>query len=475
MKLNKTSPPPAARTHGGGPTSKVSHLEELRRAVMTCLLWEDTFYESGSALAKRIEDLCKVVEPADIATLAREARNDMHLRHVPLFLVRQLAKRAKETIQQKKLSGIRTFGVGELVADTLYHVIQRADEMGEFLAMYQLEGADKPIASSVKRGLREAFFKFNEYQLAKYDRDSAAWKLRDVMRLVHPRPTSPAQSELFKKVVSRTLETPDTWEVELSAGKDKKATFERLLREKKLGGLAVLRNLRNMVNAGVDLDLVRERLKDGIAKALPFRFIAAAKYAPKLEDEIGAAMIAAAGTLPKLTGTTLLVVDISGSMGGILSAKSEMHRLDAACGLAILLRECSDTTVYATAGDDGRQTHATGLVPARHGFALSDSIRGLNAKLGRGGIFLVQCMDYIAAHEPKSFDRVIVLTDEQDCDHKANPASAKRLGTHNYIINIGTYQNGIAYNSNWTHINGWSERVVDYIQALEAYEGVPVI
>lgn len=479
MKTNKTTSVPPARTHEGGIAQRVSPTEELRRAVMTCLLWENTFYESGSDLATRIEELCKVVDPADIAALAVEAREKMYLRHVPLFLVRQLLRRTKEKYEVQKVGGKKALAIGTLVHETLARVIQRVDEMGEFLALYQKDGKDQPIPSSVKRGLAEAFHKFNEYQFAKYDRDGAV-KLRDVMFLVHPRPetgdnySALEQAELFKRIANRTLATPDTWEVELSAGKDKRATFERLLTEKKLGGMAVLRNLRNMLEAGVSTELIKTRLQDGIKKALPFRFIAAAKHAPKLEDAIGDAMIAAAGQLPRLSGTTLMVVDISGSMGATLSAKSEMNRIDAACGLAILLRECGDTTVYATAGNDGTRIHATAEVPARHGFALRDAIKGLNRELGGGGIFLTQCMDFIATHEPRPFDRVIVLTDEQDCDHKLSPASAKRLGTHNYIINVATYKNGFGYGNGWTHVNGWSERVVDFIIALEAYESVEV-
>ena len=108
----------------------------------------------------------------------------------------------------------------------------------------------------MRKGLARAIAKFDEYELAKYDRDSAV-KLRDVLRLVRPTPKDEAQSALWKRVKERTLTMPDTWEVALSGGADKKATFERLLRERKLGYLALLRNLRNMVQAGVDVDLVR--------------------------------------------------------------------------------------------------------------------------------------------------------------------------------------------------------------------------
>src|SRR5437667_12056317 len=98
-------------------------------------------------------------------------------------------------------------------------------------------------------------------------------KLRDVPFLCHAKPKDEAQAALWKKLVENTLEPPDTWEVALSTGKDKRENFERLLREGKLGGMAVLRNLRLMLASGVDPKLVRERLDQGVARALPLPFV----------------------------------------------------------------------------------------------------------------------------------------------------------------------------------------------------------
>ena len=64
-------------------------------------------------------------------------------------------------------------------------------------------------------------------------------KHRDVPFLCHAKPQHEAQAALWKKLVENTLESPDTWEVALSAGKDKRENFERLLHEGKLGGPAL--------------------------------------------------------------------------------------------------------------------------------------------------------------------------------------------------------------------------------------------
>ena len=232
----------------------------------------------------------------------------------------------------------------------------------------------------------------------------AAIRLKDVMFLVHPKPDNEAQAALFKKIADGTLETPDTWEVALSAGADKKETFERLIREGKLGYLALLRNLRKMLEVGADEALIRGALSAGAAgsKALPFRFIAAARAAPRFEAQLDAAMQIAVQELPKLAGRTVVLVDVSGSMDAALSGKSDLKRMDAACGLAIMARElCEDCRVFAF-------STAIAEIPARRGMALTDAIQ---SSMPHGGTNLGGAVAYVNANV--EYDRLIVVTDEQ--------------------------------------------------------------
>src|SRR5246127_2827428 len=346
-----------ARTHEGAVAQRIDVRRELRRTVLNCLLWEDAFYEKGNDIAKRIAELVLRNKSEDVAALACEAREAIRLRHVPLFLVRELARRK---------------GAGRLVAETLEHVIQRADELGEFVALYwkarSLSGGRKePLSAGVKRGLAAAFTKFDAYQLAKYNRESTV-KLRDVLFLCHAKPKNAEQAALWKKLVENTLESPDTWEVALSAGKDKRETWERLLREGKLGGIAVLRNLRLILAAGVAPKMVADRLEKGIARALPFRFVTAARHVPKLEEAIEKAMLKGIAGLDVLPGVTGLLVDVSGSMNYRLAKTGETTRMDAAAGLAILLREKAEEFNVATFSDK------CVVIPPRRGFALRDAI-----------------------------------------------------------------------------------------------------
>lgn len=463
MKTNVKTKGPEILTHEGAKAARINAEQQLRRSVMSCLLWENEFYEEGELITDRISNLVPQVEPVKVALMAIEAREEMKLRHMPLFLVREMARHSMG-------KGSVADGFRNHTTETLTRIIQRADELAEFLALYW-KGGKQPISHSVRRGLDHAIRKFNEYELAKYDRDGAV-KLRDVFRLIHPEPDNAEQSALWKRAVAGELATPDTWEVELSKndGVDKVTKWTRLLEENKLGALALIRNLRNMEQAGVGKDLIEAALRRmNTYRVLPFRFIAAAIAAPRYENVLDQVMLHSLSQMPKLPGKTIVVIDISGSMQVTLSAKSDMTRMSAACALGAFSKElCEEPVVYATSGSDGMRKHATALIPNRRGMALVDAIEKMQSTLGGGGIFLKQVTDYIREREG-SADRMIVITDEQDCGigSKDSPLLAEPLGKHNYLLNVASAKNGIGYGKKWIHIDGWSEAVFRYIQEIE--------
>jgi hypothetical protein len=220
----------------------------------------------------------------------------------------------------------------------------------------------------------------------------------------------------------------------------------------------------------VDDSLVRKALENcNPQRVLPFRFISAAKHAPKFEPELETLMSKACNFVPKLAGKTVVIVDVSGSMSAALAQKSEISRMDAAAALAILIREISEqAVVYVTAGSDRVRIHNTRLIPARRGFALSDLIKKTIPEMGGGGIFLKQTMDYVFEKE-KAADRVIVLCDSQDCDWVNKPDSANAFGKHNYLMDISCNKNGIGY-SKFSVLNGFSESLVNFVAEYEKLE-----
>ncbi len=426
------------RTHENAPACLISNELQLRRSVLACLLWESQFYEDGVEIAGRIAELVPKVEAERVAALAIQAREQMKLRHAPLLLVREMAR-------HKTHRG--------LVAETLERVIQRADELCEFVAIYWKDGR-VPLSGQVKKGLAAAFPKFDEYQLAKYDRGGPI-KLRDVLFLCHAKPRDDAQAGVWKKLVWGRLAVPDTWEVALSAagagnGASKAEAWTRLVAENKLGALALLRNLRNLREAGVKEALVLSALEAmNTQRVLPFRFLGAARFAPQWEPTLEAAMLKCVAGQPKLAGKTVLLVDVSGSMIAPLSRRSEMLRTDAAYGLAVLLREIGERVAVYSFSDNLVE------VPARRGFALRDAI---DTSQRHNGTYLGKAVEQL--NEKERYDRLIVITDEQAHDTVPNP---KGKG---YVINVASYKNGVGYGK-WTHIDGWSESVVEYVRTLE--------
>lgn len=465
-KINPTVKPVSkfdatARLAGGhGMAAAVqSNIALLRRAVLANLLWEDIAYMDGKSVASEIKRLIPLCKAEDVYNLAREARLLQKLRHTPLFIAVEMCKYPETRQYVDKL---------------LPEIITRADMLTDFVAIYWKEnGNGASICNKAKKGLADAFHNFNEYKLAKYDRD-AEIKLRDVMFLCHPKPTNQYEMDLYKKVADRALAIPDTWEVALSRGDDKKETWTRLITEGKLGGKATLMNLRNMKEASVDKNVINEGLKNlNGTMLLPLDFLKAARYAPEFKDQISDAMVESYKNLPKLPGRTLFIVDISGSMGSLTSSGSTFSRLDQACAMAMLAaNQCEDFELVATAGDDWARKQASEWIqyPVK-GFDVANQIQRCSAKIGYGGIFTRQCLEWCKTQPfyKKGFDRVIIFSDSQDCDN-VNKTPAP-FGKYNYICDISAHTKGVNYRGVWTaEISGWSEHFLTYIAAYEGIE-----
>lgn len=421
------------RTYQGAVAHIPKPLIELRRAVLSCFLWESSFYESGNDLANRISLLIDKVSTEELCDLAIEARHIMNLRHVPLFLAVEMLKNPKHKSSVRQI---------------IPKITNRPDDLSELLAIYWKDGKTS-IPHQLKAGIADKLKTFKEYQLAKYQ-NKGGIKLRDLFNLTHPRPQNKEQEKLWKTLMTTGLPSPETWEVKISTEGNNKQNWEELLKKNKLGSMALLRNLRNMNDKSVDKKLIEESLLNAnYERVLPFRFIAAAKYCPSLEPIIEKALFNRLESYPKLTGKTGVLVDVSGSMGWRLSEKSDMDRIDAGCGMAIILRElCEDIEVCAFHNNIYH-------LPPRHGFALRDAIRSV----GSGGTYLGGAIK--AMEERFNLDRLIVFTDEQSHDVVPQPEAEKA-----YMINVSGYKPQVSFGK-WISISGFSEKIIDFISMSE--------
>lgn len=469
MKLNLRRPDsPVPVTHGGAQGARITPMQMLRRSVMACMLWEDNFYEDGQSIADRISAGVKDSSPRDVAGLAVEVRTKGKIRHTPLLLIIEMLKHPEHR---------------KFVRQTISQVVQRPDELGELMMIFRKQNpSKKTFPHALLDGIADCFHKFDEYQLQKYEGNNATFALRDVLRLAHPKPRTTAHSELWKKLSEGKLESAETWNQQLSAGKNKVSVYTSLIQSGKLPAMATLKNIRKMAQVGVGEPLIREAIGKMSTKwILPFRYLVAAEHAPDFKDAIEAKMFESLGR-EKLDGKTIIVVDVSGSMyGAPVTNYSEMDRAKAACSLALLAREkCERPRIYATAGSDGLRLHKTALVEEAadmRGFKLGEYIHKLSRPMGGGGIFLNQCLRAIQEYEntnnPGPVKRVIVITDEQDCANRPEdiPKNAPLLGAYNYMLNVANCKTGIGYGA-WIHIDGWSEASLEYMIECETQDAV---
>jgi len=417
-------------TAEGGCAKSINAAEELRRSVMSCMLWEDEFYEDGVTIAERIKNNVALVGEQEARQILYSCKFESKLRHTPLWIA------------------ICMTPYGWLKANDIFKICTRADDLTEMLSLYWKDGK-KPIANQMKKGLALAFGKFDEYQLAKYDRNKPV-KLRDILRITRPKPINEQQESLWKRVLTDELETPDTWEVALSAGNDKKESFERLISSNMLGDLAFLRNMRNMIKNNVSSEIIKNSFSQREWKyILPFQFITVARFAPQYKSELEIAMMKCMTGIEKIEIPVSLLIDVSGSMSASLAKDSMQTRLDVASGLAILARELFSNISIATFHESIK------TIPPRRGFALRDAIGSPD-----GGTMMWNSIKQAS----QKFGRkkiVMVITDEQTSDHGTASDSNSDLLV---IINVGSARNGVGYGDGILHIDGWSENVLYYIQ-----------
>ena len=441
-----------------------TNIQYLRRAVLANLLWENIAYMDGQSITDEIKRLIPLCDPKQVANLAIEARVMQKLRHTPLFLAVEMCKH----------DATRPY-----VKDVLPQIITRADMLTDFMALYWADGKC-PICNSAKKGLREAFHNFKEYHFAKYDRD-AEIKIRDVMFMVRPKPQNTLEEELYKKIADRTLKTPETWEVLLSVAHthdEKSAVWTKLITEGKLGGKAMLMNIRNMQKVGVPRPIIEQGLRElKGAMLLPLDFLKAMRESNGFEREIEDAMLETYKNLPKLPGKTLFIVDVSGSMGSVTSHGSVFSRMDQACAMAMLAaNQCEDFELVATAGSDELCLEKQERIkyPSK-GFKLFEDIVKTRDRIGGGGIFTAQCLEKLRKElgdKIHDYERIIIFSDSQDIDvSRGHNVKPRPFGKYNYICDVSCHTRGVAYKGVWTaEISGWSEHFLTYIAALEGIE-----
>ncbi len=481
--------------HEGAKAYAMTPELELYTAVVTASL-SDLTYEKEDKRVDRIARLVGKVSPEFVARLAVYARTEMHLRSIPLLLLVELAK---------------IHNGDDLVARAVEKTVLRADEIMELLMCYQWRNPSSDprkklgkLSRQIQNGLQRAFNRFDEYQFAKYDRDNLEVKLRDALFLVHPKAKDGNQQALFDKIVNRQLEIPYTWETELSAlgqqvfeSDEKKheafrAKWEELINSGKLGYMALMRNLRNMLQADVSLPEIQKvasRLSDAEqvekSKQLPFRYLSAYReietvnsvHTSMLMNALEAAVKNSAANIEGFDENTrvLLASDVSGSMWSPISQRSSIRNYDIGILLSMLLRNRCKQVVAGIFGDSWKVVNMP-----------NDNILMATRQLERLGNTVgystngYKVIDWLIGQKVV-MDKVMMFTDMQMWDstgrYKAFEDSWKQYKKMSpaaklYLFDLAGYgQLPIRLAAPDVYlIAGWSDRIFDVLSAIDKGE-----
>lgn len=481
---------PIVTNYEGAKAFSMSSAEELYSAFVTTGL-SNTSYEKGNERLERIQSLITKNDPEFVARLAIYARKDLYLRSIPLVLTTELAKQASGT---------------DLVSKTVDGVIQRADEITELLAYYQLANQRTDVkklnrlSKQIQKGLMKSFTKFDEYQFAKYNR-KADVTLKDALFLVHPKAKDENQQAIFNKIASDTLETPYTWEVELSIlGQTKfadeaerksafKNKWEELIFSNKLGYMATLRNLRNILEANVSSDAmykVCNYLSDEKAvrnsKQLPFRFLSAyrelqnidSKYLSSILEALENAVMISANNIKGFGFQTSVVIaaDVSGSMQKPVSPKSKVLLYDIGLLMSMMLQSQCKNVITGMFGDTWKRVP----MPKNSILRNVDAFYKREGEVGYSTNGYLVIEDLISRRE--MVDKVMLFTDTQlwnisgtrnSFEDSWNRYKSINANAKLYIFDLVGYgKQPLDVRKNDVYlIAGWSDKIFDVLNALE--------
>ena len=446
---------PNTFNYEGGEAYSESNKLELASILLTSFL-NDQYYRSGNDTQKRLVELVHRIPDKQFVAKAAIMAREWGMRSVTHVVIAELCQDVK---------GEPWFRLA------IAKAIQRPDDASEILA-YWMSKYGRPIPNALKRGIADGLKKFNDYNIAKYKGENHTLKMVDVANLVHPKTDS------IGKLVNGTLETPYTWETEITkAGSDpvaKAKAWTDLVESGKLGYFALLRNLRNLeqnvsestLKTAYDQLTDRNLIKK--SKVLPFRFDTAIEQVslPKTRKAISDAIDIACDNMPELNGKTMIAVDCSGSMQGY-GGKSPMA---IATLFAAVMAKASDADIL-TFGTSARWVEYN---PADSALTIAKSMRA-----NQGGTNFHLIFD----NANKAYDRIIILSDMQAWVNRygwgrgygeSNPQHTlseyrKRTGANPNIWSFdlagyGTLQ--FPENKVFT-LAGFSEKVFDLIPMLE--------
>lgn len=382
----------------------------------------DQFYRGAGDTFKELKDLIVACDKEFVAKAAVYARNEFGMRSISHVCASELAQHVS----------------GKPWAKSFYTaVIRRPDDMLEILSYYKAHNG-KTIPNAMKKGFALAFDKFDGYQLGKYRGEGKSIKLIDIVNQVHPVPIE-RNAEALKQLVAGTLKSKDTWEKNLTqAGQKaesaeekeelKKDVWTDLVKSKKIGYFALLKNLRNILEQAPEIVgeacemLTDKKLIKG-SLVMPFRYSTAITEINKISSEgsrdviiaLNKAIDISCDNIPEFDGKTLIVTDFSGSMDHKLSDKGTMSYRGIGSLFSALMAKSNNADVMIF----GSHAAYVGLNPMDSTLTINSILDGLNKGFSFSGHNNTTDVGHgtnfheIFKTASKKYDRVIIFSDMQ--------------------------------------------------------------
>jgi 60 kDa SS-A/Ro ribonucleoprotein len=408
----------------GGVAYTMKEKTELVSILLTSFV-ADSFYNKGDDVTKRVGQLVtKVADKKFIAKAAIYARNEFGMRSISHVVAGELAKQA----------AIK----GETwTKDFFDKVVRRLDDMLEIVS-YVWKDGKKPLPNALKKGFRQAFSRFDGYQLSKYQANNAGLKLVDLVNLIHPVPTE-RNKDALDALVNGKLKNLTTSQTALTdigqktsdeteRAELRKDYWTQVLAQRKLGYTDLVRSLTKIakdapqaVDAAVAQLTDRKLVENSLV--MPYQLYIAMKM---VEKEIGAtsegrklvkglaqAVEISCDNVPSFGGKTLVVVDRSGSMDSPLSnGKADVLSMAEVGTLMALFLARKNDTDFMIFGDDAK------YVPYNPQDSILTSVKTLmeyNRGYGRGQYNVGHGTNFHATFlaMTKKYDRIIFFSDMQ--------------------------------------------------------------
>jgi hypothetical protein len=454
----------------GTKTTNLAHGEAYKEtpelALVSLLLTSfasDSFYEKADNSFDRLKELIGKCDKKFAAKAAIYARTKFGMRSISHVAASELAKH---------ITGLKW------ARDFYRMIVYRPDDIVEILS-YHLNKNGKET-NAMRKGLGEAFAKFDAYQLAKYRCENKTLTLLGAMKLMHPTPTQ-YNKEALAALKKGELKSTGTWESSLTkAGqvaenddqKDelKKEAWTGLINSGKISYFALLKNLRNILEqapeaVGNAIKILTDERLIKKSLVLPFRFMTAYEEIMKvsggpqvrdLMNGVSKAIDLSLNNVPRFDGETLVVLDTSGSMTDGDAKPARIGRLFAA---ALVKANNAD---FMTFDSNARYTNLN----------TNDTITTIaNGIMFNGGSTNFHSIFQSAN---RKYDRIIILSDMQGWVGYHTPVSEfneykSRLNANPFIYSFDLKGYGTLQfpERNVFAVAGFSDKVFDLMKMLE--------